>query len=79
MMVLYRGSNLSHSSCSRIANLLLIWVEMEAFFYKKKFSNWCGWSSDENLMGQMRISKEQHKSDTICASTGRAQADMKKI
>jgi hypothetical protein len=52
---------------------------MEAFFYKKIFSNRRGCSSDENLMGEMRISKEQHKSDTICASTGGAQSGPKRI
>jgi hypothetical protein len=52
---------------------------MEALFFKKLFSNQCGWSSDENLMVWMRISKEQHKSDTICTSTGWVQVGPEKI
>jgi hypothetical protein len=51
--------------------------ENGSFLLKKPVSNRRGWSSDENLMGRMNISKEQHKSDTIRASTGGAQAGHK--
>jgi hypothetical protein len=51
----------------------------ESILLQKCLSNQCGWSSDENLMGQMRISKKQHRSDTIRASTGAALVGPKQI